>query len=99
MTTEQTKQQLDEQTNLVRQSLWVSLLALLSYAGWRLSRYLNRLLRQPRLAYHLLRGDHTSSDEIRAQGLLIATSNVRSGIEKRTADQRRRKVGPVCRHP
>jgi GH15 family glucan-1,4-alpha-glucosidase len=83
MTTEQTKQQPAEQTNLVRRSLWVSLLALLSYTAWRLSRYLNRLLRQPRLAYHLLRSDHTSPDEIRAQGLLIATSNVRSGIEKR----------------
>jgi glycogen debranching enzyme len=83
MTTEQTNQQASTQTDIVRQSLWVSLIAIISYAVWRLSRYMNRLLRQPRLAYHLLRSDHTSPNEILAQGLLIASSNVRSGIEKR----------------
>jgi glycogen debranching enzyme len=67
----------------VRQGLWLTLLALLGYGMWRLSRYTGRLLRQPRLVYDLLRSDHTSADEIRAQGLLIAASNVRSGIEKR----------------
>jgi glycogen debranching enzyme len=83
MTTDQTPSQTSDQPDIVRQSLWVSLIAIVSYAAWRLSRYLNRLLRQPRLAYHLLRSDHTSPNEILAQGLLIASSNVRSGIEKR----------------
>jgi glycogen debranching enzyme len=83
MTPNQPNQQSPEESNIVRQSLWVSLIAIVSYGAWRLSRYLNRLLRQPRLAYDLLRSDHTSADEIRAQGLLIATSNIRSAIEKR----------------
>jgi GH15 family glucan-1,4-alpha-glucosidase len=85
MTTDQTNQfqQPDEQTNLVQQSIWVTLLAILVYIFWRTSRYLNRLLRQPRLVYDLIRSDHTSPDEIKAQALLIATGNIRSGIEKR----------------
>ena len=83
MTDQQTDQQTNRQPSLMRQGILASLLALLGYTFWRLSRYLNRLLRQPRLAYHLLRSDHTSPDEIQAQGLLIATSNIRSGIEKR----------------
>lgn len=85
MTTKQPNQQQtdNESNNIVRQSLWYSLLALLVYVFWRTSRYLNRLLRQPRLVYDLIRSDHTSPDEIKAQALLIATGNIRSGIEKR----------------
>ena len=56
---------------------------LLGYLLWQVTRYGQRLWRQPRYIYDLPVSEDASDEELQMLGLLVATANVRSCIEKR----------------
>lgn len=64
-------------------TLWTVLASLVGFFVGRIFRYAQRLLRQPYLVYDLAISEAVSADEIAAMGLLIASENLRDGIEKR----------------
>jgi len=63
--------------------IWSMIASLLGVAFWQLLKYWHRLFKQPFLAPNTLPGDLKLHETVEDKAILIATANLRAGIEKR----------------
>lgn len=72
--------------------LWSLLGGSVGFLLWRMTRYGYRLARRPALALHALPGDLESHATVEAKAALIASANLRAGIEPRRLPDGREKL-------